>query len=572
MSGPIKKSRKRPVILVLFLLVLIPARVEGDTNRVKIIPVQDPLYGTIDMLHAELRLAPPSGSRPWSIEEWHRILDRLDVQTSGRRLSPAARTALDHIRNRLREEQEYNLLQGETYQVDLSLALALEAYGHVNRDDFPDEEDWFYGYTRRSPLLLVALEMDLHDWLYIYGDVEYRKNRYAYEEKTDSPSTEKLYNHPFSTNVHSLQYVDFEMPYRAFVAAGGDRWNLVLGRDLMRWGHGRTGNFVINDHLDYHDKLRFVSFHDRLKVEATYLFLDHPGWLEPDPERDDGDLLGRRERPAPGVRLFMAHRLEFRPLEWLSLALTENVMYQHDTVEPGVLNPAYIFHNLNNRSMFNAIASAEVEAAVLPGFTLLYQFSLYQARAPLEGDSQPDAMGHLAGYRLVLPRGRGYLYHDMEGVYSDTYMYQRDLVDMKVLRRQFVIDYRFAMHQEFLGYPRGGDVVVVNGVLGYHRPEAFNVHLDVTHTQRGEIGINTVIESPADFESGRQAPSGRVERTWRAGLEGRWYGRTTGRRPWDRGISFFTRLDAFRVVNKGNEKGSPVWDLQYALGAAWTLR
>ncbi len=530
-----------------------------ENNLVKIIPVTDSLYTTVDLLYNEAGLAPPSGSRPWSIDEWYRVIRRLDDT----RLSPSGERALDRIHERLRREQEYNIARGDTFQADLSFTVALEAYGHSNLDDFPEESDWVFGYTRRGSAAKLAGELDLGSWFYLYSDLEYRKNRYAHNESEDSADSSKIYNHHFSTNLHTLHDLDFESPYRAFFAVGGDRWNLAAGRDLMRWGHGTSGNFVLNDHLDFHDMLRFVSYHDRVKFEATYLFLEHSGWLEPDPDKK-GDLLGRRENPTPGTRMFLAHRLEFRPLDWLSLALTENVMYQHDYVEPRFLNPAFIYHNLNNRSMFNAIASAEVEAVVLPGVTLLGQYSMYQARAPLEGGSQPDAMGYLSGYRVVRPWREGYLYHTLEGVYSDTYMYQRDLVDMKVIRRQFVESYRFELNRQFLGYPWGGDVVVLHGTVGYHEPEHFELTLDLFHLWRGEIGIDTEIEDTGDFDLDRQAPSGTVERMFRAGVEGRWT-------PWDT-LSLFSRVDFVHVTNKNNEKSSPVWDFQYALGASWTLR
>ncbi len=523
----------------------------GPDNHAKIIPLGDPLYRSIDLLYNEAGLAPPSGSRPWSIDEWNRVLSRLEAHQGAvsAPLSLAGRTTLERIRQRLEDERNYRTVRGETYQADISLAVALEAYGHANKDDFPDERDWVYGYTERAAAAALALEMELHTWLYLYTDVEYRKNRYAYEKKTDSATSEPLYNKHLTTNLHLLDHVAFETPYRAFASAGGDRWNLTFGRDSVRWGHGRSGNFVLNDHLDYHDLLRFVSYHERLKVEATYLFLHH------------SDFTTDSEEPPPGMRMFLGHRVEFRPIPRLSFAITENVMYQNNVVEPGVLNPLYIFHNLNNRSMFNAIASAEVEAAVLPGLTLLYQFSLYQAQAPLEGGSQPDAMAHLGGYRVVYPYGRGYLYHELEGVYSDTYMYQRDIVDMKVLRREFVHGYGFATHREFLGYPYGGDVVVLSTVFGYHRPEAFDVRLDIEHLRQGEIGIDTDIESTGDFDLGRRAPSGTVEERLRTGVEASW-------NPW-RTLQVFGRLDLVHVWNKGNESRSLVWDFQYALGTSY---
>lgn len=535
------------LIFLLLAILVLPKVADAEENTVKIVPVQDGIYRTIDLVYGEAGLVPPSGSRPWSIDEWRRILDRVPVHE----LSPVGRSSVRAIRDRLEEEKRYRFDTGETVQIGLALTLALEGYGHTNLDDFPEEKDWVYGYNARHSSVLLAIEADLHNWLYLYTDFEYRKNRYSYDEEEDAASSELIFNKQFSTNLHTLEDVDFETPYRAFTAFGGDRWNLTFGRDLMRWGHGLTGNFVLTDHLDYHDMLRFVSYHDRFKAEVAWLFFDH------------ADFVMRKEEPSPGVRMFLGHRFEYRAFDWLSFAITENVMYQNDHLDPRFLNPMYVYHNLNNRSMFNAITSAETEIVPIPGLTLLYQFSLYQARAPLEGDAQPDAKAHLTGYRIVLPRVDGYIYHEFETAYSDTYMYQRDLVDMKVMRRQFVIEHDFATPTAFLGYPYGGDVWVTSALLGYHRANAFDVHLDLFYMQRGEIGIDTVISETGDFENDRRTPSGIVEHTFRAGIMATWDPLQS--------LSLLSRIDFINVVNKGNVKSSAVQDVQFVAGVRYRL-
>ena len=59
---------------------------------------------------------------------------------------------------------------------------------------------------------------------------------------------------PLSTNLimvppASMKTLDFGFPYNAYVAAGGDNWQLMWGRYNLGWGPGTTGNFIIGDHL-----------------------------------------------------------------------------------------------------------------------------------------------------------------------------------------------------------------------------------------------------------------------------------------------------------------------------------
>ena len=72
----------------------------------------------------------------------------------------------------------------------------------------------------------------------------------------------------------------------------------------------------------------------------------------------------------------MGHRLEFRARGGLTLALSEDVMYRNDVFDPRYLNPAFIYHNLNNRSMFNAIAHLELDWSPAPGWKLYGQYAL----------------------------------------------------------------------------------------------------------------------------------------------------------------------------------------------------
>ncbi|MDN5333006.1 MAG: hypothetical protein PWP59_268, partial [Sphaerochaeta sp.] len=59
--------------------------------------------------------------------------------------------------------------------------------------------------------------------------------------------------------------LDFNMPYRAFVAAGEDHWSFQLGRDRLSWGAGQTGNLMVSDSFKYHTMARVTTFSDWFK-------------------------------------------------------------------------------------------------------------------------------------------------------------------------------------------------------------------------------------------------------------------------------------------------------------------
>ena len=417
--------------------------------------------------------------------------------------------------------------------------------------------DWVIGITERAPFALGTLEISLHDWFYTYCEMEYRKNRFGYDASTAQTTSSFLYSPFFSTNYFDLQFLDFETPYRAFISVGGDGWNIEWGRDLLNWGNGRTGNLIIGDHLDYHDFVKFVSFHDTFKYTALSVFLNHP------------DFVSGGEVPSPGFKMFLGHRLELRLFDGrVGLAASENVMYQDDAIDLQYLNPAYILHNLNNRSMFNAIASVEAEVAVLPGVTAYGQFVIDQARAPLEDSSQPDCFGVITGVDLAVPAGAGYLTANLEFVETDPYLYQRDLVDFKVTRRQFVIGYSNKVYTDFLGYRYGGDALVKQLLFGYTIPGKGGVQAGMRSIVHGDVRIDTEIPTigaypdPDDMTPHGDTPEEMMILTLRGDLD---IGSMLDIQALSK-LTSWVQLDHITIVNRDNVLGDAASDLQLVLG------
>ncbi len=536
---------KKIVMVVLAMLVFLSSAAYADGS--KVIPLDADIYDIIDMLYVESQRSLPSGSRPWSIDEWDMYMARMQPES----LSTAGQRGYQYIISELAHERDYLFTFGDRSKMNIGAETAFEVYLHTNQDDFPDETDWVYGYTDRKSVMKLALELSLSGRFYLYGDLEYRKNRFGNDN--DEADSSLLYNHFLTTNVFGLEHLDFETPYRAFVAVGGRDWNIAFGRDLMRWGHSRRSNLVIHNHLDFHDMLRFTSFHDRIKFEATYLFFNHAEY------KDEG------EKPPDGIKMFLGHRLEFRLFNWLSLAVTENVMYTEESPSNFMFfNPAYVFHNLNNKSLFNAIASAELDIAPSPWLNMYYQFVLDQARAPLEGYGQPDAMAHLGGYLTVFPIDEGYLYHQGEVAYTYPYMYLRDKVDFRVLRRQFVIGSKFHAFEQFLGHPHGGNTLSFWGNLGFSNMTDYNVQTYFEYVLNGAIGNEQDIDIDMNEDGFNTdlgpAPTGTVEHMMNIGL--------AGEMSFTRNLSAHLQLDVVRVTNKGNVISSPAWDVQVAAGIA----
>ena len=133
----------------------------------------------------------------------------------------------------------------------------------------------------------------------------------------------------------------------------------------------------------------------------------------------------------------MAHRLEWNLFNRMTLVLSENVMYASDMFDVRYLNPAFIYHNLNNVSMFNAIAHAELDISIAKGLNAYGQYVLDQARAPNEPDNKADASGFLVGVEYAHEIETGVLQASLEFAQTTPILYRRADVDFLMFRKYF---------------------------------------------------------------------------------------------------------------------------------------
>lgn len=462
---------KRTTIAVFLLVMVCVPAFSGVAGPVKsvIYPIESPLYADMDALYSLCGLARPSTNRPWSDAEARSILDRVDPSS----LTGVASRLYDRILSVLGKGLRWKF--GDDFQMNAGVDFGLEMYAHSNTEDFTTEDDWVRGYQDRKSLMRAHFEFTASDYFYTTSDLHYKWGRADYNDSfgnqiEDGHTSEDGYiasykidgtayyvkkSYAFSQGFFTSFFINtmnfsFIWPKQAIFSLGGNTWNLSISRDRLSLGNARFGNLLVDDH-HFSDYARLSIFGKYFKYDWVLLFLNT---IVADNEED----------PASDGRIFMIHTLQFRILDRVSLTLSENVMYKYSTLELLYANPAFIFHNLNNRSMFNALAYAEVNATVLPGLEVRFQFALDQARAPHEGDSQSDASGYVAGVEYTCVIGNGYLKTYAEYAQTTPVLYRRDKVDFVRVNRYWChasLDGTFSGGHvpffDYIGFPYGGD-------------------------------------------------------------------------------------------------------------------
>ncbi|MCF0262416.1 MAG: hypothetical protein HUK23_05860, partial [Sphaerochaetaceae bacterium] len=210
-------------------------------------------------------------------------------------------------------------------------------------------------------------------------------------------------------------------------------------------------------HITYHDFMKFEFHTDYFKYQIANIFLN--------------TLTSRSEDSTDSSLIYMIHTLEFRTKQKLSFTISENVMYRSQIgAELKFMNPSFIYHNLNNRDMFNAIAYAEVNYVPTKGLEFYGQFTLDQATAPNEDDSQDPAFGYMIGSSYSFEIPKAIVSCAFEFSYTSPLLYRRDLVDFIEVQRYFhhnreINGYTYSSYSllfNYIGFPFGGDSIMVN--------------------------------------------------------------------------------------------------------------
>ena len=496
----------RSLVLVLILGVLAALSAAGQqasplpgrTASQEFIPLASAVYAEMDALYLMSGNGTPSNARPWTKSEAGLILGRIDRAT----LSGPAVRLYDSLAAAIKPGLRFSL--GKDFQFGVAFDAAFETYLHQNTAEYDIEEDWIYGAEQRKPMARVRLDFSVGDFFYTYCDLQYGRNRFNYLDNrqlvtavypggigtlvgsstTDTSgalivaSNSAIYSPAFMTNYLEHSYdVDFITPKRAIAAVGGTMWDLTFSRDKVSWGNGHTGNFIVGSQGDYQDFGRFTLYTDRFKYQWLNIFLE--------------------TNPSPGeaadttFKVLMAHRLEFRIFRSLTFAVSEDIMYQNNVFDLRYLNPAFIYHNLNNRSMFNAIAHAELDWNFAKGLNLYGQFVMDQARAPNEDASQSDAMGYMGGIEYSGTAGPGILESSLEFALTTPLLYRRDAVDFLMFRKYFTHGYPagpgYILAIDYLGYPYGGDAMVLQWETKWRLPDSGSLGLRLFGMRHGEV-------------------------------------------------------------------------------------
>jgi hypothetical protein len=493
------KGLLKQALLVLGLLLVLVSSLPASVGAQEVIPLASSVYEDMDLLYLLAGTGTPSGSRPWTKAEARKILG--SVQEEG--LPSAALALYETISQKIHETPRWNFSDG--FSLSAYADIAVEHYFHWN-SDFSSYGAWDYSYVDRKPLVRFRLDMAVSDFFYTYSDLQYGYGLHTKDDTIDQLGAGQAvgslipagsgtsyidehtklvqYQKRYANNIiSSSTHIDFQTPKRSVISLGSQRWNAAFSRDRISWGNSKIGNFVLDDHVDFHEYARFTTYSEYFKYEALVVFFD------------------TYYASTSMLRMLLAHRLEFHPWNKVTFAVSENVMYQDDKLDLRFLNPSFIYHNLNEREKFNAIAHIELAYVPVAGLRLYGQFALDQAVAPNEGvNPEMPSWGLSLGADYATALSKGVLASSVEASMTLPHMYRRDTVDFLMARRYASLNYWNAVKLDYIGSPYGGDALVLHTQTLYTVAGVGSLSLAVTGVLKGEIDMFTSLnDSASDY-------------------------------------------------------------------------
>ena len=490
-------------ILSLLLLLSMPFLSAQNANHQQIIPIDSEIYQVIKTLYISQGLGLPSTAGPWSEDELLSMLDRLD---------PA--------RLKLAELKAYNFAEKELARkksvFQVNGAVSIELMWHTDNENFLTQDRYVQVWNKTKPFILLNFESWISPYLYGFGQLSLGNSIFnktiPEHNKELFNSTERVSSLLFGETSFATNFLDFvdianidtSIPYRAFIAAGTSGWNIQVGRERLSWGAGESGNFMIGDHVQYHNNVRATAYKDFFKYTFNVSSFLNPAEYY---KRTDKTGSGSAYNPVleqsdlyQGVRLFIAHRFEWRIINRINLAISESILYQDDNgnMSLEIFNPLMLLHDIYRVNSSNSLLTVEIDYSPIPMLNLYGQVAIDEFKTFNEKSTEddqrapPSRLGFMLGTKTAFPLGGGMFTASAEGVLTSPYLYLRGERGQKqvVYGISYVIANRYHNNnyyavEEFLGYRWGGDAMVLHLKADYRVAGKWNLGAALMIMQHG---------------------------------------------------------------------------------------
>lgn len=284
----------------------------------------------------------------------------------------------------------------------------------------------------------------------------------------------------------------------AYLVYSADKWSILVGRDYLHWGPGRTGALLTSGYAPALDMVKFTADIGRVRFQGFNSLLVRGS------EREEAERVNR---------YFSGHRLSLR-LNRAEFGVSETIMYggPQEIVDPGYLNfliPYYLTDVMQVQERNDNVTVALDAAVWWPRNWRLYG-QLLVDEYYYEGEDFPARTAFLAGVDWT---GLSRLWLNAEYVKIDRWTYNYDAGSWWNRLNYF---------NTVLGHPLGPDADQLHIEAEYCPAGRLVLRGALDLIQRGETTIYTDFRNSDLAQQHNAFPSGVVQRSGRYMLQAEW--------------------------------------------------
>ncbi|MBQ0070569.1 MAG: hypothetical protein KBS81_01715, partial [Spirochaetales bacterium] len=385
-------------------------------------------------------------------------------------------------------DAEKSIYSDDLGYLSLSGSFSPEVYLQSNASDSvsvhdPDEDWWIKDHMERKPYLSLTLENGLYDSVYGKFVMEAKQKKYV----------SGYWNQTVSSNFRGAA-LSQNFPFEAGISVGTKGMNLIIARDHVSLGEGKTGNTAVGDVFDFQEFLKasFFTRNTGVHLNITSFDSSHDVAIA-DPFRVNNTSFSgwRQIRHTVDYEFILMNKLRFS-LGFVGLWDTDNAF------DLRMFNPFMVFHNMYNfhettALEANNIITLDVSFAFAPKWNLYVQATMDQFQISGEADgyveefgyTDPNALGGLLNVSYTEAVDKGILrtygelvvngpalylnekYYDANGKvtqhrYADA---EQTILNRRCWSQDYLVGYtrtdENAHEMEFAGYTYGPDCIVV---------------------------------------------------------------------------------------------------------------
>jgi len=495
---------KEKVLLLIVFLISSTFFVFSQNNQT-LIPANSKVYDYLKVLLSEQGRVLDFLERPASRNIIINSLEDIDYN----KLSDSSKVIYTELFNELKPTPIYQ--EEDKLAVDFSMDIILETYFQTDSSHI----NWLKPDSERSDFITIPLEWWIFDSIYGKMDFLLAKNPFLYEQ---IPAHDGYWiNIPVN-----ISQIDFQYPYVGYLAAGGDHWDMQIGRDNLNYGSGRSGNFLVSGNLPYYSFFRVKTFWE--KFSYNYTLMDLEPW-----STDTGlsSLYSGDYEQIP--KTLVSHGFTFNIIPKTRFGFKEYLLFGNFNPSLNYLNPFMIFHNYYVGG-FNSFLTVDIEVNVLKGINIYGVLAVDQYQTAYEIDRYdataiPNAYGYLVGADFSIPYSKGYWYGNVEWVYTNPWLYLDEVSDASFVWTGYIVSNEGGRYLKNLpfGYPSGPDSMNLFTSLGYTKLHKYSFEGGYTLQMKGEQNLIDTLWSDAEGAASLQTPTGITEISHSVWIDAVWY-------------------------------------------------